>query len=65
MILLLNDTVPSRFHWPLNTDLRVNTMQYRVYARSGVNKLGANQRDEPANIGVLCSPGKLGQGGGL
>lgn len=57
MCLQLNDTVPFRYHWPTASDLRVNNMQYRVYSRAAHLKLGANQRDEAANIGILCQPG--------
>lgn len=32
-------------------------MQYRVYSRNNTQKLGANGRDEPANISTLCAPG--------
>ncbi|GIL47263.1 hypothetical protein Vafri_4124 [Volvox africanus] len=53
--LQMNDPVPFRFHWPLLADLRVNTVQYRVYSRNSTQKLGANARDEPANIGQLWS----------
>jgi hypothetical protein len=31
--LQLSDTVPFRCHWPLSSDLRVNGMAYRVFAR--------------------------------
>lgn len=64
MCLMLNDTVPFRFHWPLNADLRLATSgteetQYKVYGRNQANKLGANQRDEPANIGLMVKqPGR-------
>ncbi|EFJ51003.1 hypothetical protein VOLCADRAFT_88201, partial [Volvox carteri f. nagariensis] len=53
--LQLNDPVPYRFHWPLGADLRINNVQYRVYSRNSTQKLGANGRDEPANIGQLWS----------
>ena len=49
--MLLNDTVPNRFHWPCNADLRINNMQYRVYTRTHSQKLSANGRDEPARAG--------------
>lgn len=49
----LSDEVPFRYHWPKNCSLRVNNTQYRVYGRSPTNKLGPNQRDEPAIIGEL------------
>ena len=55
MCLQLDDSVPFRYHWPQMADLRVNGVQYRVYGRNPSNKLGANQRDEPANIGMLCT----------
>eukprot|EP00798_Chlamydomonas_sp_ICE-L_P025202 gene25202-10843_t len=51
--LQLDDTVPFRVHWPLNADLSVNSMQYRPYSRSRALKIGANQRDEAANINLL------------
>jgi hypothetical protein len=70
--MLLDDPVQCRWHWPTCTELRVNSIPYRVYARSSSTKLGINQRDEAANIGVLCSTssergsgdwgGKLGPG---
>lgn len=56
--LLCNDSVPFRVHWPLACDLRINQSQYRVYGRSAHTKLGANQRDEPSNLGNLCVPNK-------
>jgi hypothetical protein len=40
-------------------DAQVNNTQYRVYGRASHTKLGANQRDEPANIGVLCTSSEL------
>ncbi len=55
--LQLNDALSFRFHWPLNTNLEVNGVQYRVYSRNNTQKLGANGRDEPANISTLCAPG--------
>ncbi|GMH32755.1 hypothetical protein BSKO_00589 [Bryopsis sp. KO-2023] len=51
--LLLSDDIPHRFHWPKHCSLRVNNTQYRVYGRSQNNKLGNNQRDEPAIIDSL------------
>ena len=52
---MLNDSVPMRIHWPRHADLRLNNMLYRPYARNSNAKLGANARDEPASIGVMCS----------
>jgi len=34
------------------------TVQLQVYNRGGHSKTGRNQRDDPANIGVLCHPCK-------
>ncbi|CAD7700592.1 unnamed protein product, partial [Ostreobium quekettii] len=56
--VLLNDEIPYRYHWPRNCTLKVNNMQYRVYGRSPNNCLGNNQRDEPANVGMLCRTGR-------
>ncbi len=53
--LQLDDPVQWRWHWPLSVDLRINGTPYRVYSRSSSVKLGTNQRDEAANIGVLYS----------
>jgi hypothetical protein len=55
--MLLDDKVPNRWHWPVCTDLKINNIPYRVYARSSNTKLGVNQRDEVANVGVLCCSG--------
>lgn len=52
--LQLDDPVQCRVHWPMYCDLRINTMQYNATGRSSSTKLGANQRDEPANITALC-----------
>ncbi|CAL8467896.1 g7434 [Coccomyxa elongata] len=56
--IMLNDSVPMRIHWPRHADLRLNNMLYRPYARNSNTKLGANARDEPASIGVMCSQGR-------
>ncbi|KAG2484222.1 hypothetical protein HYH03_016957 [Edaphochlamys debaryana] len=56
--LQLNDPVAFRLHWPLGAALEVNGVQYRVYSRNSTQKLGANGRDEPANIGLLCNTGR-------
>ncbi|GAX74030.1 hypothetical protein CEUSTIGMA_g1480.t1 [Chlamydomonas eustigma] len=56
--LQLDDPVKFRWHWPLLADLRVNDKQYRVYSRSSSTKLGTNQRDEAANIGIMCTTGR-------
>eukprot|EP00798_Chlamydomonas_sp_ICE-L_P020010 gene20010-26724_t len=52
--ILLHDTVPDCLHWPQISDLRVNRYQYRVYGRNPSTKLGGNQRDEAANVGLIC-----------
>ncbi|CAD7704203.1 unnamed protein product [Ostreobium quekettii] len=56
--ILLTDDIPHRYHWPRNCTLKINNMQYRVYGRSPNNCLGNNQRDEPANVGMLCRNGR-------
>ena len=56
--LLLEDSVPCRFHWPRNVTMRVNAMQYRPYGRSTSTKMGINQRDEAANVASLFLPGR-------
>lgn len=61
--LQLNDPIPNRCLWPLAADLKVNSMQMRVYTRSSNTKPGQNQRDEPANVGVLCQPCEWGLAG--
>lgn len=48
--LRVGDVVPHRLHWPTHCELRVNSLQYRVYARNPVVKAYASTRDEPANI---------------
>lgn len=53
--LMLGDGVSGRIHWPRHADLRVNNMLYRPYSRNASAKLGANARDEPASIAVMCS----------
>lgn len=53
--LQLNDSVTNRFHWPLACTLSVNSIAYRVYGRNSGTKLGANARDEPANISTLVT----------
>ena len=50
----LDDTVQFRWHWPLLSELHVNNVKYKVYQRINTTKLGANQRDEAANIGIIC-----------
>lgn len=55
--ICLGDSVTFRYHWPLHTELRVNGTLYRCTARSAPTKLGANQRDEPADIGSMVTPG--------
>ncbi len=55
--LQLNDPVPFRCHWPMGCDLRINNAQYRVYGRTPSAKLGANQRDDPASIAIMCHTG--------
>ncbi len=59
-----NDGVPFRQHWPLGCAMEVNGVQYRVYGRAAYAKLGANQRDEPANVGLLCAAGAAGRTAG-
>ncbi len=54
----LDDTVQFRWHWPLMSDLRINGQSYRVYSRTANTKIGNNQRDDVANIGIMCSSGK-------
>ncbi|WVZ54980.1 hypothetical protein U9M48_005702 [Paspalum notatum var. saurae] len=44
--ILLNDKVPFRMHWPLNSDLQVNGIHVRVVNRQPTQKLGANGRDD-------------------
>lgn len=56
--MLLDDPVQCRLHWPLNTDLHINLMPFRVYSRVNNVKLGAGGRDEPANVGLLCTAGR-------
>lgn len=56
--ICLEDSVAFRYHWPLQTELKVNSMQYRCTARSASAKLGANQRDEPADLGSMVQVGK-------
>jgi hypothetical protein len=46
--------VPMRIHWPRHADLRINNMVYRPYSRNSATKLGANARDEPASVAVMC-----------
>lgn len=48
------DSVPMRIHWPRHADLRINNMVYRPYSRNSATKLGANARDEPASVAVMC-----------
>ncbi len=55
--LLLADAVPLRMHWPLQADLSINGRTYRVTARASAAKLGANQRDEAANVGRRAALG--------
>jgi E3 SUMO-protein ligase PIAS1 len=50
--------IPCREHWPLHADLKINGRAYRVAGRSSASKLGANQRDEPASVGVLAAVGR-------
>ncbi|KAF5836946.1 hypothetical protein DUNSADRAFT_5223 [Dunaliella salina] len=54
----LSDSVPYRCLWPLASELRVNGLQLHVYNRGAHTKPGKNQRDEPANIGVLANPSR-------
>lgn len=56
--LLLEDSVPCRYHWPRNVTLRVNAMQYRPYGRSTTTKMGINQRDEAATVASLFLTGR-------
>lgn len=56
--LQIDDSVAFRQHWPLQADLRINSNTYRVTARGGGTKLGANQRDEAASITNLVMPGR-------
>ncbi|KAJ1264439.1 hypothetical protein BS78_08G001100 [Paspalum vaginatum] len=44
--ILLNDIVPFRMHWPLNSDLQVNGVHVRVVNRQPTQKLGVNGRDD-------------------
>jgi hypothetical protein len=52
--LELDDPVPFRFHWPLNSVLTVNTAyehaQIKATNRGPSCKLGLNQRDEPVEL---------------
>eukprot|EP00200_Dunaliella_tertiolecta_P017767 CAMPEP_0202412716 /NCGR_PEP_ID=MMETSP1128-20130828/26710_1 /ASSEMBLY_ACC=CAM_ASM_000463 /TAXON_ID=3047 /ORGANISM="Dunaliella tertiolecta, Strain CCMP1320" /LENGTH=621 /DNA_ID=CAMNT_0049018683 /DNA_START=20 /DNA_END=1882 /DNA_ORIENTATION=+ len=54
----LSDSVPYRCLWPLASELRVNGLLLHVYNRGAHTKPGKNQRDEPANIGVLANPSR-------
>ena len=56
--LLLEDSVPCRYHWPRNVTMRVNTIQYRPYSRNPISKMGINQRDEAANVASFCIAGR-------
>ncbi|EIE20885.1 hypothetical protein COCSUDRAFT_48449 [Coccomyxa subellipsoidea C-169] len=56
--IMMGDSVPMRIHWPRHADLRLNNMLYRPYSRNSATKLGANARDEPASVGVMCSQGR-------
>lgn len=56
--ILLEDSVPVRYHWPRNVTLRVNTMQCRAYSRSATTKMGINQRDDAVNCSALCLRGR-------
>lgn len=56
--ILLEDEVPLRYHWPRNVNLRINSMNYRPYARHLTSKIGINQRDAPASIASLCFRGR-------
>ena len=52
--IMQGDSVPMRIHWPRHADLRINNMVYRPYSRNSATKLGANARDEPASVAVMC-----------
>eukprot|EP00191_Tetraselmis_sp_GSL018_P003780 CAMPEP_0177597016 /NCGR_PEP_ID=MMETSP0419_2-20121207/11466_1 /TAXON_ID=582737 /ORGANISM="Tetraselmis sp., Strain GSL018" /LENGTH=857 /DNA_ID=CAMNT_0019089117 /DNA_START=251 /DNA_END=2821 /DNA_ORIENTATION=- len=56
--MMLGDETPFRFHWPLNTQLRINQIPYRVYNRGPSTKLGANGRDTTFSVGLYCVVGR-------
>ncbi|KAK9909295.1 hypothetical protein WJX75_000109 [Coccomyxa subellipsoidea] len=56
--IMQGDSVPMRIHWPRHADLRINNMVYRPYSRNSATKLGANARDEPASVAVMCPQGR-------
>ncbi|KAL9388587.1 hypothetical protein Peur_017192 [Populus x canadensis] len=51
--MLLNDNVLFRMQWPLHANLQVNDMPVRTLNRPGSQSLGANGRDDGAQI-KLC-----------
>lgn len=51
--MLLNDNVLFRMQWPLHADLQVNDMSVRTLNRPVSQSLGANGRDDGAQI-KLC-----------
>jgi hypothetical protein len=56
--LVLGDPVAFRFQWPRSSELKINTMTYRVYSRQATSKVGNNLRDEPANLAQTVFPGR-------
>lgn len=56
--LLLDDPVAFRFQWPRNSDLKTNSVPYRVYSRQPTAKVGPNVRDEPANLSSTSFVGR-------
>ncbi|XP_047091381.1 E3 SUMO-protein ligase SIZ2-like [Lolium rigidum] len=44
--ILLDDKVPFRVHWPLQSDMQVNGIHVRVVHRQATQQLGANSRDD-------------------
>ncbi|KAK9741538.1 hypothetical protein RND81_03G112700 [Saponaria officinalis] len=48
--MLLNDTVPFRIQWPQYSDLQVNGNPVKTVSRPAAQQLGANGRDNTAEI---------------
>ncbi|KAJ3680860.1 hypothetical protein LUZ60_015349 [Juncus effusus] len=44
--MLLNDKVPFRMQWPLNSDFQVNGIPMRIMSRPNTTQLGNNGRDD-------------------
>jgi hypothetical protein len=54
----VGDEVPHRFHWPKYVDLKVNNLPHRPYGRALNAKMGINQRDDVASIGLMVVRGR-------